>query len=86
MPNKNAWHEHEMQQINKGFWLMYDNAEKAKRAVNPLDKLAEESRKNARAQELADYEAKHPPKSAADISLIKVVRDLRNNHPLSSGQ
>lgn len=84
MPNKNAWHDHEMQQINKGFWLMYDNAEQAKHAANPLEKLAEQSRKKAQAQELAEYQAKHPPKSAAEIGLIKVMRDLKENHPLNN--
>lgn len=84
MPNNNAWHDHEMQQINKGFWLMYDNAEKAKHAANPLETLAEQSRKKAQAQEQAKYEALHPPKSAAEIDLIKVMCDLKANHPLNN--
>lgn len=84
MPNKNAWHDHEMQQINKGFWLMYDDAEKKKKASNPLEKLAEQNRKKAQEQELAEYQAKHPPKSAAEIGLIKVMRDLKENHPLNN--
>lgn len=84
MPNKNAWHDHEMQQINKGFWLMYDNAEKQKKASNPLETLAEQSRAKTKAQELAEYQAKHPPKSAAEIGLIKVMRDLKENHPLNN--
>ena len=84
MPNKNAWHDHEMQQINKGFWLMYDNAEKKKTASNPLETLAEQSRAKTKAQELAEYQAKHPPKSAAEIGLIKVMRDLKANHPLNN--
>lgn len=84
MPNKNAWHDHEMQQINKGFWLMYDNAEKQKKASNLLETLAEQSRAKTKAQELAEYQAKHPPKSAAEIGLIKVMRDLKENHPLNN--
>lgn len=84
MPNKNAWHDHEMQQISKGFWLMYDDAEKKKKASNPLETLAEQNRKKAQEQALAEYRAKHPPKSAAEIGLIQVMRDLKANHPLNN--
>ena len=82
MPNKNAWHDHEMQQMNKGFWLMYDNAEKQKKASNPPDRLAEENRARAKAEELKKQTP--DPRSDTDIQLIKVMRDLKNNHPLSS--
>lgn len=80
MPNNNAWHDYKMQQIYKGFWLMYDNAEKAKHAANPLETLAEQSRKKAQAQEQAKQEALHPPKSSAEIALIEVMREVREKH------
>ena len=83
MPNKNAFHDFQMQQFCKGAWLACDNEEQAKHKPTPLDRLAEESRARAKAEELKKQTP--APRTDTDIQLIKVMRDLKNNHPLSSG-
>lgn len=85
MPNNNAWHDYQMQQFCKGVWIDCDNKEQAKHRANPLERLAEQNRAKARAQEHAEFAAKEKARNnAAEIGLIKVMRDLKANHPLNN--
>lgn len=79
----NALDKFEKEQINKGFWLHYENQAKAKQAEREADPLmVNRMAKQIRDRNKAEYLAQHQPEpvSPSRTGLIKVLRDWKTKY------
>lgn len=74
----NAFEKMELENMSKGFWLMYDNQAKAKKETSVLDKLAAEIRAKDEARDQARREQLQKPRHSSGI--IKAWKDWHNSY------